>query len=82
MKAIKTNQTGHIHLIAIAVVFLLVVVAGGAYVYKANHRQSKVTDPTIRAELKKASSDLKDVNLASVKASVDSMKSTQDQFKQ
>jgi hypothetical protein len=74
------SQRGHIHL-WLPVVVIVIVGAVGYYVYQAQHRPSKITDPTVKAALKKASSDLKSVNLASVKASVSSIQSTQGQIK-
>ena len=76
----RSNQAGHIHFIALIVV-VGIIAAIGAFVYYRNYRPSKVTDPTVRAELQKASSDLKSVDLAGVKASVASVQSTQNQFK-
>jgi hypothetical protein len=75
-----TNQRGHIHLILPLIVLVLIGATGYA-VYHASHKPSKLTDPTVKAELQKVSSDLKSINLAGVKASVDSIQSTQSQFK-
>lgn len=81
MTTTRSAQSGHFHLIAAGIVVVVLIGAMGAFVYYRNYRPSKVTDPTVRAELQKASSDLKSVDLASVKASVASVQSTQKQFK-
>ena len=81
MKSKKFRERGHIHLLAAVLIVAALIGAMGYYVYRVNYAPSKVTDPTVKAELKKVSTELKGVNLASVKGSVDSLNNTQHQIK-
>jgi len=76
----KTNQKGHAHIVLIAAVLAIVVAIGG-YVYYKNYGPSKVNDPTVKAQLQKASTDLKNVNLAQIKSSVDGVNSAKTAYK-
>lgn len=80
MGKIKYNQQGHVHLLLVVVVLLAVAAIGG-FVYYKNYGPSKVDDPTVKAQLKQASSDLKAVNLAQIKSSVDSVSSSKNAYK-
>jgi hypothetical protein len=45
-----------------------------------NNRPSKVTDPAVKAQLQKVSSELKSINLAQIKSSVSAVSSTKNAF--
>ena len=81
MKPNKLRERGHIHLLITVLIVGGLLGAMGYYVYRVNYAPSNVTDPTVKAELKKVSTELKGVNLASVKGSVDSLNNTQKQIK-
>lgn len=58
----------------ILIVVLLAAAWCGWWAYN-KYKPSKVNDPATRAQIEKASKDLKSINLASVKSSVDTVKS-------
>ncbi|HEX5447719.1 MAG TPA: hypothetical protein VFW90_00760 [Candidatus Saccharimonadales bacterium] len=79
MKLKNQGQSGHIHLFVPLIV--LVVVAGiGWLTYKQTHKPSKVTDASVRAQLQQTSNELKKINLAKIKGTVDTVNGVQTSF--
>lgn len=68
------DQRGHAHLLLTLVVVVIIAAIGG-YVYRQQNKPSKVTSPTVKAKLEQASADLKSINLAGLKSTVDSTNS-------
>jgi hypothetical protein len=75
---ITNTQRGHLHLV-LPLVILVLIAAVGVMVYR-NNRPSKVTDPAVKAQLQKVSSELKSIDLAQIKSSVSAVSSTKSAF--
>jgi predicted negative regulator of RcsB-dependent stress response len=61
------------------VVVVIVVGAAGWFVYQRN-KPSKVSSPTVKAQLAQTSAELKKINLAQIKQTADSVSGVQTSF--
>ena len=76
----RSNNSGHLHMMALAVLVAVVVVAGGVYVYYQGHKPSVVKSAATRTELKQTAAELKKVDLGDLAKSVHTVSSVQGSF--
>lgn len=75
----KRNQSGHIHFV-LPLIAIVIIGGIGWFVYQQGHKPSKVTNPNVKAQLQQTSAELKQINLAQIKQTADSVSGVQTSF--